>query len=357
MVLLYKAFFELLKSGLWEKDISDLSIFPLSKDEWKELFLLANNQTVLGLIYRGICHLPDELLPPNDLRIKLMLYVSFIEKRNNEQREIIKEIQSHLQKIDITPILQKGQGVAMMYDYPLLRVCGDIDFYFSKIDFSKAQQEMSKYVNLSLEPDESIFYNYKSECVEHHNHLIDFFNPLHKQFLSDLIDDVGCQSQTIDDLKIKVPNGIINILLLNTHILKHTMGWGIGLRQICDLARAYKYYSDSVDYNELQKIYKKLGMIKWNNLLHSFLINYLDLDAKYLPKITSVNNSKSLYEIIISGGNFGFANRSTEGEQTSLLLRKLSTMISFVKKGLFALKYSPLESLFSIITLLKGQFK
>jgi hypothetical protein len=356
MVLLYKAFFELLKSGLWEKDISDLSLFPLSRTDWEELFLLAKKQTVLGLIYRGICHLPNELLPPNDLRVKLMVHVSLIEKRNIEQRNIIKEIQTRLQKIDITPILQKGQAVSVMYDFPLLRECGDIDFYFSKMDFSKAQQEMSKYVNLSLEPDESVVYKYKTECVEHHSYLIDYFNPLHKKYLSNLINELEYKLQTIDDIIIKVPNGIVNILLLNTHILKHTMGWGIGLRQICDLARAYKYYFDSVDYNELQKIYKKLGMIKWNNLLHSFLINYLDMDTKYLPGITYMTNSDSLYNIIISGGNFGFANRGIKGEQASLLLRKLSTMNSFVKKGLFALKYSPVESLFSMITLFKGQF-
>ena len=47
----------LLRAGLWERKIEDLSCFPLSAGEWKNLYLLSRQQTVTGIVFReySIC--------------------------------------------------------------------------------------------------------------------------------------------------------------------------------------------------------------------------------------------------------------------------------------------------------------
>lgn len=52
-----KALLVLLRAGLWESKIEDLSCFPLSAGEWKNLYLLSRQQTVTGIVFReySIC--------------------------------------------------------------------------------------------------------------------------------------------------------------------------------------------------------------------------------------------------------------------------------------------------------------
>lgn len=54
-----KALLVLLRAGLWESRIEDLSCFPMSAGEWKNLYLLSRQQTVTGIVFQGIQHLPE----------------------------------------------------------------------------------------------------------------------------------------------------------------------------------------------------------------------------------------------------------------------------------------------------------
>lgn len=54
-----KALLVLLRAGLWESKIEDLSCFPMSAGEWKNLYLLSRQQTVTGIVFQGIQHLPE----------------------------------------------------------------------------------------------------------------------------------------------------------------------------------------------------------------------------------------------------------------------------------------------------------
>lgn len=48
-----RSLFVLLRSGLWEKDPEDLSLFPLSDAGWLNVYRESVRQTVTGLVYRG----------------------------------------------------------------------------------------------------------------------------------------------------------------------------------------------------------------------------------------------------------------------------------------------------------------
>lgn len=54
-----KALLVLLRAGLWESKIEDLSCFPMSAGEWKNLYLLSRQQTVTGIVFQGIQYLPE----------------------------------------------------------------------------------------------------------------------------------------------------------------------------------------------------------------------------------------------------------------------------------------------------------
>lgn len=69
--------------------------------------------------------------------------------------------------------------------------------------------------------------------------------------------------------------------MLSLHILKHAMGPGIGLRQLCDLAMAL----NTPGYNpELLRHYFSRNRLKaWNNMLSSFITERLPFAMRYAP--------------------------------------------------------------------------
>ena len=102
----------LLRSGLWEREPDDLGCFPLSDESWGRLYRLARQQTVTGVVFRGLQHLPDELLPPGPLLLRWAAEVDAIERRNRAVDAAVAELCSKFRANGLEPVLQKGQGVS-----------------------------------------------------------------------------------------------------------------------------------------------------------------------------------------------------------------------------------------------------
>ena len=86
-----KALLVLLRAGLWESKIEDLSCFPLSAGEWKNLYLLSRQQTVTGIVFQGIQHLPEHFLPAEELLVRWMAETDAIERKNMQMNKADEE--------------------------------------------------------------------------------------------------------------------------------------------------------------------------------------------------------------------------------------------------------------------------
>lgn len=56
-------------------------------------------------------------------------------------------------------------------------------------------------------------------------------------------------------LDVRIPSPVLNLLLQSLHILKHALGWGIGLRQLCDMARSCYKLHDEVESEEMKRLH------------------------------------------------------------------------------------------------------
>ena len=269
----------LLRSGFWLASPDDDSCYGLSSDGWEAVFRLARQQTVTGIAYRGLQFLPDRVLPPEPLLMRWTAVVDAVERKNREMDRTLAGLYSEFRSLGLDPVLQKGQGVAQLYEEPLLRECGDIDFYFNS---RMAMELSSSYVRkrgirVVEHADRSVFYVWKGVEVEHHARLFDLHNPfLHKEAAGLETEygyckvDIPAGSQD-NVFSATVPSPFLNVLLLDLHILKHALGWGIGLRQLCDMARACYRLHCEVDASEMKYVSRRFGLEKWNLLLHACL--------------------------------------------------------------------------------------
>jgi len=349
------ALFALVRSGLWESDVDDLSPFPLSADEWRAVLRTAQEQTVTGLACQGVCHLPDNLMPPQQTLLKWVAETDRIERRNKAMNTVIARLFALFAHESIAPVLLKGQGVALFYELPLQRECGDIDLYFRDADeFRRAADLLSKQCSpAKAESDGALLYQWNGVSVELHRQLLDISNPFKRNYVESLVRDHGFTAMSPTDgatNEILVPSPFINYLLLNTHILKHALGWGVGLRQLCDMARACHCLHGDVEPSAMRRAANRLGIDRWSRLLHSFLTERLALPIGELPYPEKAASSQPLYDLVCQCGNFGYSRRKRGSG-------KMATTSSFIRNAGFAFRYARGEGFWNVATLAAGQFK
>ncbi|WP_308763393.1 nucleotidyltransferase family protein [uncultured Bacteroides sp.] len=362
MEKIHAALLVLLRAGLWEREVEDTSCFPLTEEEWKKVYLLSRQQTVTGVVFQGILLLAEEFLPSESLLVRWMAETDAIERKNRRMNQVLASLVQMFISIGVSPVLQKGQGVASFYEKPLWRECGDIDFYFeSQQEFERASYFVRR-CKLQEEkmPDQSVAYTWKGVQIEHHTRLLDLHNPFLRYYAGQLVSQYGYSHMAIGkekELEITVPSPVLNLLLQSLHILKHALGWGIGLRQLCDLARTCYILYQEVDAAEMKKICFRLGLGRWHGLLHACLVDHLGLPMECLPYPDRASEASPLLDIIWRGGNFGQFDAENLRLAVPLWKRKWQTACAFRRNMGFAFHYAPKESFWIVSSLLKGQFK
>jgi hypothetical protein len=306
----YNAFFSLLRAGLWNRE-PDGQYFPLSPEMWKRIYVLARKQTVSGIIYDGIMKLPADHFPPKNLLLEWTVLVAIVEDRNKRMNQCVGELHTLFDENRITAFLIKGQGVAALYDNPLHRICGDIDWFFpDKENFDRANRLIEKHrIKVGRDAGFSTSYVWKGFLIEHHRHLLDISNQFLSGYLRRMQQEESAHSVylNVDGQKIVLPSPVLTHLSVNSHILKHLLAFGISIRQLCDSARVCYAYHNEEERESLKKIYNKLGIYRWMQLLNYLLVNYLGMPQEYLPfSLTPQQKAGWMMQDILQAGNFGF---------------------------------------------------
>lgn len=343
----------LLRAGLWviEPSKKELALFPLNEEEWQEVYGLAKEQTVIGPVFQGICLLPDDIMPSMDLLQLWVAHVDNIEQMNRKVNKIVGELITFFNEKGQYAIVLKGQGTARLYEHPLQRSCGDIDLYFRTEEERNCALDEIRNLGLSPSkmPDGAYSFKWKSIDIEIHQNLLDIHNPFLQKDIRNLIEKESFNGH--------LPSPLLHLLLLNTHILKHLMGHGIGLRQFADMARAYHAQKGHYQENEYLRICSGWGIVTWTKEMNGILVQHLGLPESVLPGDMHTNiYTDILMEKILQGGNFGKYSGRRADEYQGALASKWKTAMSMVKNYQLSRKLAPKEALFMVLSLIKGQF-
>lgn len=358
------AFLMLLRAGLWGRNPMEEGFPRLGEEEWEQVFNMSGRQTVSGIVFDGICRLPDEFQPSQAAFAKWVVAADRIERSNERMNAILKELTGIFVSGGLRPVLQKGQGVAALYPTPLHRECGDIDFYFPERSDNDKAVELVKSHGIKVEtmPDGSQSYEWKGIEIEQHPTIVDLCSPAARKWIPELDEEPGYVPSDLAE-GLWVPSPELNALLLNSHILKHTLGKGIGLRQMCDLAMEYHRICANGRKVEcggrIFSLYKRAGILKWSRLLHSFLVGVIGLPEEELPYSEKVVSYRPLFRIVEDGGNFGqFRGKGAAGSNgKGTGRRKLETAGMFLRRAGFSLRFAPKEAFWTFWGLVKGQFR
>ena len=305
--------------------------FPsLDDGQWDEILDLGLKQGVTVLLFSGASSLPDDIIIPYKTAIRLMMETDRILRRSEKLTRASDSLMAALKTKGLNPSVMKGPSAAALYPEPKLRESGDLDIFLPPSEFEKAIEVVAPG-SFRKDPDGNILYHWDGIEIE-----------LGKRLLA-LIPFDGA------------PLPEAQLLMLSLHIRKHCMSTGVGLRQICDMAMAYKAFQGRYDPQNLLGLYDVTGSGKWNRLLASFIRTYLgDIPLPYSDD-TNLPAPEPLFKIVFSGGNFGHYGPSRKGAlKKGGSLRKLDTLIRILRRIPFSLRYSQSELIPYLNSLIKG---
>ena len=304
-------FLELVWAGLWEQDAR---LLPYQDVEWQEVYRLALEQSVLGLLLAGLEH--SDVKPPQVLLLQWIGEVQMIEQRNKEMNAFIAELVEKLRKNDIYALLVKGQGVAQCYEKPLWRCSGDIDLLLSNDNYLKAK---STLIPIASEvANEDVMTKHQALVIngydlELHGKMPFSLSKRVEDGIDVVLDDLFCRgnvkSWDCNGTQVFLPSPDSDVILVFTHFLHHFFIEGVGLRQICDWCRLLYTYKDSLNYELLESRIKAMGLMSEWKAFYNLASRYLgmpDLDSELTIHDSRFDKKADrIMELVLESGNFG----------------------------------------------------
>lgn len=354
------ALLQLLQSALWGRAPQEQAFQGLTRADWQSIFLTAQAQTVMALAFQAFEFLPDELLPDDVLLTRWMVQTEQAEQHSRHMNDALASLCEFFTTRGLQPVVLKGQSIARLYRHPLARECGDIDLHFPI--HGQAAQALCVLrdagVHPQAKPDGSHLYSWQDVPVEHHPRLTDLASPFARRRLSGMLSRFPSQSVALGmgtHAQIMVPEPTVSLFIQSTHILKHAMGWGIGLRQMADLAVSLHSQPSQIDGRAYQRACSEAGILHWNSLLHGFLTQCFDLPLQMLPYADRIFDSQPLQQRVWCDGNFGQLHTGRTVSQPTWR-GKCRTAFSMLRHARFGWIYAPAETFFTALQLAAGQF-
>lgn len=349
------AFFELLKAGLWGDVNSEIRIDGTT--DWNEVYQLAQEQSVQGLVLQGIdsfrLHVPSFKIPQL-LLLQWIGEVKIIEQQNKEMNIFVADLIEKLRKYDIYAILVKGQGIAQCYERPNWRMNGDVDLLLSNDNYeaakrilisiaTKIDEEQNKKKHLALTID--------NWTVELHGSLrTNLWNKLERvmdEVQGDVFYGGNVRSWENGNTQVFLMRADEDVVFVFAHILQHFFIEGIGLRQICDWCRLLFKYKDSINHNLLESRLRKGGMMKEWKAFGAFAVDYLGMPVEAMPFYDSrfkVHGSRVM-ELVLDSGNFGQGKDNSYKERHSKGVRYCISFGKHAKEGFRRFSLFPAHAL------------
>ena len=340
-------FFQLIKVYVGRENALNTTI---SNENWAELLEMARKQALIGVLYHAITKLPKEQRPAKPILLQWFLLAEQIKKSNEVVNHNCVTLYSRFKIDGRSSSILKGQGVALNYPTPLLRMPGDIDIWIS----GKNRKDVLSYLK-SVAQVGSVTYHhcdfsfFKETPVEVHflptwmnnifvhRKLCMYFKTIrNKEFSNEVL-------LPNEQNKVSIATLEFNRIYLLIHIYKHLFFEGIGLRQLMD----YYYIvsqqcSDEVKENT-RKAIEELGLIRFCGAVMYVLEKVFGLDKNMLIVEPNQKEGAFLLSEILLAGNFGQFDSRIDRTKNS----NISFFISRTKRTLRFLRYYPSEVLWT----------
>lgn len=301
-------------------------------EEWSLLYSLASKLSVVGIAYAGICMLPKDRQPPLDLAFQWASEAEAIRGHNRIVNQEAAKLTEIFKEQGRRSAILKGAANARLYPDAFIRQAGDIDIWVE----GGRESVVALLQELGMIPPEirGPFFFARGKCREelyaeakkrlnvcgHHVHLAQPVNGVHVEV--HFKPSSGNQNpftnkrlmrfldSEIDKMEL-VPEGFcvpplrFALAMQLSHIQRHFISGGIGLKQITDYYILLNRASDD-DRREIAERLKSFGHLRVAKALMWVLRHIYGLESERMLCEPDEGLGQQMLAKILAGGNFGF---------------------------------------------------
>ncbi len=329
------AFFTLLQAGLWPETEKKVSVD--GGVDWEEVYRLASEQSVLGLVLAGVDCLPVEQRPPKIMLLQWIGEIQMQEQQNKEMNKFIDVLVSDMRNKGIYTLLVKGQGIAQCYESPLWRSCGDVDLFLSDDNYEKAKKYMiplASDVSKEYVREKHLGMTIDSQVIELHGRLYSGLSYCIEKELDDVYNDTfflgNVRSWMNGDTQVFLLALENDAFYVFIHVLQHFYKGGIGFRQLCDWCRLLWTYREKIDRKKLEKRLERAKLVTSWKAFALFAVDYLGMPVEAMPLFHESETQNHILhrkavmikDFVLEMGNMGHNRDKSYFEKYPYVIRK-----------------------------------
>lgn len=318
MTDLNEAFCFFLRKGLGCKSQNRIVDVALTRQVWIELFRMAHMQAVSGIFFDGV--VCTALRPDRDLWEQWVAHVLYLEQMNGRIACRGNEWIKTLADAGIRAYVFKGSSVAEWYPLPSHRSFGDIDIVVENGWERLEGLLQSHKISYRNERGDLVVEEKGLTAIEFHPRCEYLYNPVTDARLQALLQ--GGQSPEL------------YLVCLIVHLRRHFLTYGIGLKQVCDVAVMLRHAS--LNQQRLAYMLHRLRLEKFCGVLFGFIDTYLGGSDEYpVPVTFSDRNFDLMRKVIFGEGYLLKHSQVREGEKGRFpFVRIVKHLIFWIKRCL-----------------------
>ncbi len=349
-----ECFFRLIRLGL---HIEGCISLPVMNDGlWAEIFFMAQKQALTGVMMEALNRLPEEVNRPNEeQRIKLMKVALKAEKINMAADMEAVRWTEFFGNRGYKSMLLKGQGLAMLYPNPRMRMPGDTDLWVMgdsgcirklcrdelgarEFTYHHIGVKGKNGMELEVHTTPSWMYSFPKnrrlqrlfgrdelgarEFTYHHigvkgkngmelevhttpSWMYSFPKNRRLQRLFGLWSGTGREIVLSGAGRVCVPSDEMNRVFLLVHMYRHVFSEGIGLRQMADYAMLLRKGCTEEEKAVFGRQAKELNLYGFAGAVMYVMERVFGLDRNCLLTEPDSKKGEKLLDEVMAGGNFG----------------------------------------------------
>ena len=282
-------YLELLSAALLNRSLNEHLFADMSDYLWKEVCDLSDKQRTSAVIADSILTLPNDLLPPSSLKMKLVLQQEQIKAKNETLNKVLSEITKIYKSINLDTILLKGQGVALNYPSPLYRTPGDIDqFFLKEEDYYKANQWVREQ-DIPTEPESKkhLGLDWQNVHIENHRIMATFerskYNYIYLEEEKRLIYENRWEKVIFNGLEVVLLPSTFNACYIFIHLFHHLIHSGVSVRQFSDWILLLLNNRDKINYAETERLFNRLALRRPAAIFAAAAVKHLGITPEISP--------------------------------------------------------------------------
>lgn len=341
-----KLFLNLIKVAIGVRhDISK----PVSADEWQILYDMVQKQALLGVCFYGVQKLRKKKSTsvqflPEPLFSKWLGKVVQIQQRNEAMDKLSAKIWKKLENAGLNAAILKGQGLALLYgELASLRQSGDIDIWV-RGGFDKVNCFVQRTCPTLDFAYHRFHYNiYKGIEVELHHRPTLMRNLFDNRRLQAWCDSIPFDNFEMTNKGFQTPPLHFNRIFILTHIYRHFLFEGIGMRQIMDYYFVLK--AECMSQNEkdnMMVLLKRFRLERFASAMMWIMQEVFELNTDHLLCCPNQQEGTFVLHEVMQTANFG---------QGEIRYKGFSTIKRMSYHGMHLLSHYPSEVIWTPIWL------